>query len=157
MCDFLTLHQHILLVFLVWSNGCICVPLLLLQVEIVEYFHFWCCPWRNIDFSQLLLFMDFQSQHTINQMVLVFLITAMLCSFGFILLLCEFGQRVNDSFEHIHDTINKFEWYMFPLEMQKLLPIMMNVADQQVTIKVFGNISCDRDTFKTVRWFQHAL
>lgn len=89
-------------------------------------------------------------------MVLIFLISAMLCSFGFILFFCEFGQRVSAAFENIHDTISLAEWYAFPLRTQKLLPVMMIVAEHQISIKVFGNISCVRETFKTVSTFRHA-
>lgn len=88
-----------------------------------------------------------------NQMVLIFLISTMLCSFGFVLFFCEFGQRVSNAFEDIHDGIIRFEWYMFPLKIQQLLPTMIIVTRHQVSVKVFGNISCVRATFKTVSAF----
>lgn len=90
-------------------------------------------------------------------MVLVFLICAIFWSFGFILFYCEFGERVSNAFEEIHDTITRFEWYMFPVEMQKLLPIMLIVAEHDVPVEVFGNLTCCREIFKKVREFYLTL
>lgn len=90
-------------------------------------------------------------------MVFIFLICAICSSFGFILFFCDFGERVSNAFEEIHDTIAQFEWYAFPVKMQKLLPVMFIVAEHEVSVEVFGNVSCTREIFKKVSKFYLLL
>lgn len=80
----------------------------------------------------------------------MFLICAVFWSFAFVLFFCELGQRVTNAFEEVHDTIAEFQWYAFPLKIQQLLPVMLNVTKQQVHIESFGNCLCIRETFKRV-------
>lgn len=83
-------------------------------------------------------------------MAVMFFICALFWSFAFVLFYCEFGERVSNAFEDIHDTIGQFEWYVFPIKTQKLLPTLLTVAKQQVSIEAFGNFACEREIFKRV-------
>lgn len=47
--------------------------------------------------------------------------------------------------------INQFDWYLMPADIQRMLPIIVNFAQQPVYIVCFGSAACDRDTFKYVR------
>ena len=71
-------------------------------------------------------------------------------AFGVVLIICELGQRFGDAFLEIADTIEDFDWYLFPLELQTLLPILLAAAQQRVALECFGSISGSRDTFKKV-------
>ena len=57
---------------------------------------------------------------------------------------------MSSEFEDINDLINRFDWHLLPLEIQRLLPIIMANAQQPVGFQCFGSFICNRDTFKTV-------
>lgn len=67
-----------------------------------------------------------------------------------VLIICELGQRMTDAFEEIDDVIGKFQWYSFPDALKRLMPFMIQFAQQPVDIEFFGSISCSRDTFEKV-------
>lgn len=46
--------------------------------------------------------------------------------------------------------MDEFDWYLFPSEIQRMLPIIMMYAQQPVGIACFGSTTCNRDTFKYV-------
>lgn len=64
---------------------------------------------------------------------------------------CELGQRNNCAFEECGQMIGEFEWYRLPNEIQRMLPLIINFAQQPVDIKCFGSATCDRETLKYVR------
>lgn len=78
------------------------------------------------------------------------LIYQMCWSFSMVLIVCELGQRVSNEFSEISHIIEQFEWYLFSVEMQKRLPIIIINAQEAVVIKCFGSIISDRETFKKV-------
>lgn len=63
---------------------------------------------------------------------------------------CEFGQQFSDAFEEVNDKIEAFDWYLFPSELQRMLPMIMVVAQQPVELKCFGSISAVREISKKV-------
>lgn len=71
-------------------------------------------------------------------------------AFGGIFMTCELGQRINLAFDECNEIINQFKWYLFPVKIQRMLPIILHYNQQPVDIKVFGSIACDRETFKYV-------
>lgn len=73
-------------------------------------------------------------------------------AFGMALICCELGERFSNCYSEIPEKICQFEWYLFTPELQKILPIMMIVAQQPVEIECFGSISCSRETFKKVQF-----
>lgn len=72
-------------------------------------------------------------------------------AFTVVFLVCELCQRATDAFNKINDTIGGFDWYLFPIEIQKMLPTIMIVTQKIVGQKYFGSIMCLRPTFKKVR------
>lgn len=71
--------------------------------------------------------------------------------FGIMYIACELGQQMSIAFDECTDLIGQFEWYAFPIEIQRMLPMILNFAMQPVEIKCFGTITSDRETFKYVR------
>lgn len=71
-------------------------------------------------------------------------------AFGVVFIICELGQRLTDAFEEINDEIDRFEWYLFPSEIQRMLPTIMISAQQPVVLECFGSIAGSRETFKRV-------
>lgn len=63
---------------------------------------------------------------------------------------CEIGQRMSDAFEEIDITMERFDWYLFPIEVKRMLPVIMENAQEPVTLECFGSIGCTRDVFKKV-------
>lgn len=72
-------------------------------------------------------------------------------SFAVLLLACELGQRFNLAFDECSTTVEQLEWYSFPLDVQRLLPLILNFTQQPIEIKCFGSVACDREAFKYVR------
>lgn len=55
------------------------------------------------------------------------------------------------AYYEICDDICDFDWYAYPIEMQKILPLIMINAQEPVVLECFGKISCARDVFKSVK------
>lgn len=74
-----------------------------------------------------------------------------ICGIVTVFIICELCQRMADGFVKIEITIEQFHWYLFPIEIQRMLPVIIAVAQQPVTLECFGSIACTRDVFKDVR------
>lgn len=64
---------------------------------------------------------------------------------------CELSERVSHAFNGINDMIWTVDWYKFPIEMKKMIPIILIESQSPVSLKCFGSIACDRELFKRVR------
>lgn len=71
-------------------------------------------------------------------------------SFSFVFIYCELGQRVSEAFEEPYNAICQFRFDLFPLEIQRVLPIIILSAQPPIDLRGYGNISCTRDRFKRV-------
>lgn len=83
-------------------------------------------------------------------MILIVLLCEMTWSFAFVFVVCEFGQRVSNAFIDIDFEAGQLEWYLFSMEVQKILPTLMIVTQKCVGLDVFGNVQADRENFKKV-------
>lgn len=79
--------------------------------------------------------------------VLFVIIGKMAYAFGLVCIYCE---QIRYGFEKISDKIYKLDWYRYPLEVQRLLPVIVHHVQQPVDLVAFGNIPCTRETFKMV-------
>lgn len=89
--------------------------------------------------------------HIDNLAALLITIFEIIYSFGDLIIICEFGQRMNCALGECNEIIGQFEWYSFPVEFQRVLPLILNFAQQPVEVICFGSIICDREIFKYVR------
>lgn len=71
-------------------------------------------------------------------------------AFGILFIGCELGQRVSLAFEECREMVNQFEWYLFPAEIQRMLPLILHFTQQPFNITCYGSTNCDRGTFKAV-------
>lgn len=62
----------------------------------------------------------------------------------------ELGQRMNDAFERIDTTIDKLDWYLLPIKIKRMLPMVMANTQQPVTLECFGSMACTREIFRKV-------
>lgn len=72
-------------------------------------------------------------------------------AFGVMFMTCELGQRINIAFVECGEMVEQFDWYLFPAEIQRMQPMILNITQQPFELKCFGSTACDRDTFKSVR------
>lgn len=123
--------------------------LLVARMAIVEYLtakHF-----EYLVYSATCCF-EFQSYDSDDLFLVMFPILQFSASFGILFVACELPGRLSDRFDAINSQINKFNWYLFPLKMQQILPVVMIYAQQPVYLECFGSIPCDRETFKRVSY-----
>lgn len=93
---------------------------------------------------------DFQSQNTSNFVALVSVVFNLFWTLALVFVPCEIGERVRMEFMKLDFTIGQFSWHLFSQDIQKILPIVINNAQQPVLIEWFGSISCIREVFKKV-------
>lgn len=74
----------------------------------------------------------------------------MFWAFFQIFVLCDCGQHVTKKFIEVDNTIYQSDWYAFPDDVQRMLPIVMMGAQESVIIQGFGNLTCTREAFKKV-------
>lgn len=82
--------------------------------------------------------------------MLLIIIIQVFYAFCDMFLACELGQRINIAFDECGEMIDQFDWYLLPAKIQRILPLIINFAQQPVNIKCFGSSACDRETFKYV-------
>lgn len=63
---------------------------------------------------------------------------------------CEISERYSNAFSEINDVVGQLEWYLLPIEAQRLLPLLIMYCQKPFVIKFFGNIACSREQFKKV-------
>lgn len=71
-------------------------------------------------------------------------------SSGFAFIPCELGERMTNFFNEINDEFDQLNWYRFPIDAQKMLPIILNIVQKPVMIHCFGSVFCTREIFKDV-------
>lgn len=63
---------------------------------------------------------------------------------------CEIGQRFTNAYDEVDDAINQLDWYLLPMKVQRVLPVIMMKSQKEWSIECFGSIACNRETFKKV-------
>lgn len=88
--------------------------------------------------------------HSENFLVLLVIIFETIYSFGTLFLSCELPHRMNITFCECGDIVEHFKWYMFPVEVQQMVPMVLTFVQKPVVLKCFGSTTADRETFKKV-------
>lgn len=88
-----------------------------------------------------------------NQMDTINCMFELVWSFVAIFLICEFGGMVTDRFEKFYDDLCQCNWYLYPMEIQRIYLIFMVNAQQPTMIQGFANIVCTREYYKKVHLF----
>lgn len=71
-------------------------------------------------------------------------------SFGLVFIACELCERVSNAFEEICTVIDQLDWYKYPSDIKRMLPMIMMNVQEPIAIECFGSISCSRKVFKQV-------
>lgn len=93
---------------------------------------------------------QFQSHGKIDSVMLSDIASATFQVFGRLFVACELGQQISNTFSQIDDIFDQFNWYLFPSEVQRILPTAILYVQQPIEVRFFGSFSSDRDQFKRV-------
>lgn len=97
----------------------------------------------------------FQSHTDIDTIILFISIFETFYALGMLFFVCELAQQMSIAFEGINNTFHQINWHLFPIDAQKLLPIILINVQRPVNFNCFGGIlCCNRETFKKVRSIQ---
>lgn len=97
------------------------------------------------------IFFVFQLHQEMNNMTLAIIIVQALFGIVAVCSSCDLGQRSSDKWNEISLRIDQFKWYMFPNELNQILPTIIATAQQPVELKCFGSLTLSRQTLKKVR------
>lgn len=82
--------------------------------------------------------------------MMIVMLIATVGAFGLVFFTCEIGQRFTTEFDTINGVIDQFKWYAFPFEVQRMLPVIITIAQQEVAVECFGSVMCLRESLKKV-------
>ena len=88
--------------------------------------------------------------HDDNLLVLLATIAEVLYAFGLLLTACELCQRNSQAFNECSDMVEQIDWYSFPVEIQRIMPIIFHFTQQPIELIFFGSSVCNREAFKYV-------
>lgn len=145
--DVSKLTQPIFTILFSWGLITMCGASLIIRMELVEFFEI--LKLKNVILFIIIFSIDSQS-HAANLMVLVVPMVEWFASFALILLSCELAEQIRIEFDDINEILNQSDWYLFSMEILKLLPTIMVNTQRSVYLKCFGGIPCSRETFKKV-------
>lgn len=64
---------------------------------------------------------------------------------------CELGQRFSKLFSEVDDVVGRhLDWYLLPIEIKRMLSIIIINSQRPCVIEFFGSFSCSREQFKKV-------
>lgn len=92
----------------------------------------------------------FKSKPQIDYLLLLVTITEVFHAFFTVGLACEMGERVCGMFGSIEETMDEIDWYLYPIEVQRMLPAIMMVAQKSIYVEFFASATASRETFSKV-------
>lgn len=95
--------------------------------------------------------------HTSNQFDIIFISFLLFWTIVLIFIFCELGERVTQQFNEFNEQFCQCNWYLFPIEMQRMFIIVISNTQRPAIIEGYANIVCTRDAFKQVRFKADVL
>lgn len=78
----------------------------------------------------------------------------MVSTLSFVILLlflfCYSGTQVTERFNDIGDEVYALEWYVLPLNLQRNIPMIMALSNQEIYLRGLGGYHYTHETFKKV-------
>ena len=146
MNSFSKVYQTTIAILFLGSIIGICAAMLLIQILIVEC----SCSYGFLSKFGTNSLNHFQLSNGINTIVLLESMLYGFWAFCMVFFACELGQRFTDTYEEIGSLINRLDWYLFPMEIQRMLPTLMVNTQQPFEILCFGSSTCSHETLKMV-------
>lgn len=91
-----------------------------------------------------------QNKDTIDVKQIIYLLIKISYSLVSLFMYCECGELLRVRFDELNDDIYTSGWELFPMQIQRLLPIIVINTQQPVLLWGYGGFSCTRETFKRV-------
>lgn len=66
---------------------------------------------------------------------------------------CEMGEKVTNQCKNHANELGHFEWYLFPMKLQRIHINVLAIANKPANITGFGTIVCTRQSMKMVITF----
>lgn len=63
---------------------------------------------------------------------------------------CEIGGRMTDAFEKVDNKFEELKWYLFPREIQRMLPTLLIGLQKPAVFGCFGIVYGSREQFNKV-------
>lgn len=101
----------------------------------------------NICSTLFVLHIEINTMQPINTIITLMW---MCWTFAQMFIFCELGENVTDQFNQISNAIYSSDWYMFPKEIQRIIPIIAMSAQRPVIIQGFVNLKCTREASSRV-------
>lgn len=67
-----------------------------------------------------------------------------------IFMFCEFGENLTSKCNQFDEKVGQCQWYLLPIEIQKIFLTVMANSQQPMIIRGYGNVFCVRNFFKKV-------
>lgn len=144
--DFSDIFQPILMWLFAWSVLAISGAMLVIRMQIVESNFIG----RIEDIAQRVSLIFFYFIINFSRMMEMLYHYFWCSRVGWLL-----GQNLADAFDEIQFTIKQLDWLLLPIELKRMLPMIIAVAHRPVTVECFGSITCTRDVFKNVSTAQY--
>lgn len=93
---------------------------------------------------------SFKSEPNLNLAEFMISLSVTLWIFMTIFLCCEFGERVINQCELFSDAFGRCDWYLLPIEVRRMLPIILMNFQQPGIIRGYANTVCTREACKLV-------
>lgn len=71
-------------------------------------------------------------------------------SFGVVFMFCELGEELNGQTKEINDAMCELDWDSFPLNLQRMMPMILLTTQHPKELTAYGGTLCTRNTFKRV-------
>lgn len=91
--------------------------------------------------------MDFKPE---NLCIVITSLVVLFWACFYVFFACECGTIVCTQFARFDYELWQCTWYQFPIEMQRILVLVMSNIQNPATIYSYGNFECTRDSFKRV-------
>lgn len=91
-----------------------------------------------------------QGLNTNDQVLIVSILNAILSWLCLFYLLCDYGEDMTQAFRALSISFFDDTWPLYPIELQKLLIIMIQGSQEAVYLKGHASINTSRDIFKQV-------
>lgn len=73
-------------------------------------------------------------------------------TFATVFAICELGENVTHRFNVFDEKLDDSDWFLYPIEMQRLFLIFLSGSQQPTIIQGYANTVCTRVAFKNVRF-----
>lgn len=91
-----------------------------------------------------------QTGHTLNLADFTVSLAVALFSIIMIFASCSVGEMVTSRFDLFDVEFNQCKWYLYPMEIKRILVMILLNNQQPVIIKGYANTVCRREAFERV-------